>query len=211
MNKSAIFALIGLIPTAGLADFSGAYGGLAVNSFDGNADFLNDSLVDDFFFGIEDSVSGLSINDDTALGAFGGYQIQVGDLVYGGEIAITSTTDSGFAGIQFEGLDTFTTDIKGRVGYVLNDRVMAYGTAGFSRVDVDLGAFEDVGADGDLEADGFIAGAGIDYLATQNIVLGAEFTNRQVEGTIPVDIAGTDEQDIELDVNTLALRAAFKF
>lgn len=212
VNKSAIVAMIGLIPTAGLADFSGAYGGVAVNSVDGNVDFINDEFLDDFFFfSSEDIVRGLSINSDTAFSGFGGYQIQSGNLVYGGEITLSSASDGGFAGVQFEGLDTFMTEIKGRVGYVLNDRVMAYGTAGFSQVNIDLGAFEEVGASDDLEADGFVVGAGIDYLATDNIVLGAEFTNRQVEGSIPVDISGADDLDIELDINALTLRAAFKF
>ncbi|MDX8354039.1 outer membrane protein [Cognatiyoonia sp. IB215182] len=201
MNKSAIFALMGLIPTAGLADFSGAYGGLSINSVSGTTTFGDELLV----FG--DTELGLGIKEDTAFGGFGGYQIQSGNFVYGGEIALTSAADGGLAGIQIEGLDTLTTDIKGRVGYVLNDRVMAYGTAGFSRVDVDLGSLD---AQEDLEADGFIIGVGLDYLATDSIVLGAEFTNRQVDGSV-ADTIFAEELDVELDVQSLALRAAFKF
>ncbi|MEM9786877.1 MAG: outer membrane beta-barrel protein [Pseudomonadota bacterium] len=210
LTKSAAVAVIGLLPTTSLADFTGAYGGVAINNFSG--DVTSNDLLDgqEDLFG-EQVIGGLAIKEDTAIGAFGGYQIQMGNFVYGGEIAITSATDGGIAGIQIEGLDSLTTDIKGRVGYVLNDRVMAYGTAGFSRVDVDLGTFEFASVTGDLEADGFILGAGIDYLATDNIVLGAEFTNRQVEGSFPVDVSFADDIDIDLDVNTLALRAAFKF
>ncbi len=203
LTKSAAVMAIGLFPTTGLADFSGAYGGLSINDIGGTTTFGDDALT------IGDTELGLGIKEDIAIGGFGGYQIQNGNLVYGGEIALTSATDGGIAGIQIEGLDTLATDIKGRVGYVLNDRVMAYGTAGFSRVDVDLGPFEGLGVDGDLEADGFIVGAGIDYLATDNIVLGAEFTNRQVGGTIESEFG--DELDVDLDVNSFALRAAFKF
>ena len=200
LTKSAAIAALGLLPTTSMADFSGAYGGLAINDFNGDSSFGEDLLGDDGF------IAGLAIKEDTALGAFGGYQLQSGNLVYGGEIAITSATDGGIAGIQIDGLDSLTTDIKGRAGYVLNDRVMAYGTAGFSRVDVDLGTFEAVGAASDLEADGFIVGAGIDYLATDNIVLGAEFTNRQVEGSVETDFG--EDLDVDLNIHTLALRAA---
>ncbi|MEL6682927.1 MAG: outer membrane beta-barrel protein [Pseudomonadota bacterium] len=210
-THSIALLAIGLFPTSGFADFSGAYGGLAINSIDGNVDFINDRFLSDAFFLPDEGVSGLSLNPDTAISGFGGYQIQTGNLVYGGEIAITSSADGGFSGIQFEGMDTLTTEIKGRVGYALNDRVMAYGTAGFSRVSVDLGALEDAGASDDLDADGFVIGAGIDYLATDNIMLGVEFTNRQVGGNIPVDISGVEDLDIDLDANALGLRAAFKF
>lgn len=199
LTKSAAVVAIGLFPTTGLADFSGAYGGLSLNDIGGT------TTIDDLLeFG--DTEIGLGIKEDIAFGGFGGYQLQSGNIVYGGEIALTSATDGGIAGIQIEGLDTLATDIKGRVGYILNDRVMAYGTAGFSRLSIDL---DSLGADEDLEADGFILGAGIDYLATDNIVLGVEFTNRQVEGSL--DVGFDEDLDVDLDVDQLALRAAFKF
>jgi hypothetical protein len=51
-------------------------------------------------------------------------------------------------------------------------------------------------------------GVGLDYLATDNIVLGVEFTNRHVEGSL--DDLGADA-DLELNVNSLTFRAAYKF
>lgn len=193
LKKSAAAVAVALFPTTGLADFSGGYAGAGFSSITG--DITAPDVIEDI---------NLAIKEDTILTGFGGYQIQRGALVYGGELAISQANDGGIAGIGIEGLDTTAIDLKGRVGYVLDDRIMAYGTAGFSRFSTDI---EPLGADETLESDGFIVGAGIDYLATDNIILGAEFTNRQVAGT--VDAGG--DLDIDFDVNSFTVRAAFKF
>lgn len=196
MSKSAAVIAVGIFPTISLADFTGGYAGVAISSVGGDIE-----LPEEFGF---DGI-GLGINNDVALSGFGGYQIQSGNLVYGAEIVLSQATDGGIAGVVIEDLDTVATDIKGRLGYVFNDKVMAYGTAGFSRLSIDL---DPLGVDDQLDADGFIVGAGVDYLVSENIVLGAEFTNRQVDGSI--DVFG-DDVDLGLDVNSFAVRAAFKF
>lgn len=188
--KSAAVIAVGLFPTITLADFSGGYVGAGISNITG--DFTVPDLTSELSF---------AIKSDSILTGFGGYQIQSGNLVYGGELAISQANDGGISLIGVEGLDTTAIDIKGRLGYVLNENVMAYGTAGFSRFNTDL---EPLGGDLTLESDGFILGAGIDYLATDNIVLGAEFTNRQVGGSV-------EDVDVDFDVNSLTVRAAFKF
>lgn len=190
LTKSAAILAIGFFPTASLADFTGAYAGAGISNITG-----------DFAAPDEIGEIDIAIKSDTILTGFGGYQVQNGALVYGGELAISQANDNGISLIGIEGLDTTAIDIKGRLGYVLNEKVMAYGTAGFSRFSTDL---EALGTDVTLETDGFIVGAGIDYLATDNIVLGAEFTNRQVDGSI-------EDVDVEFDVNSLSVRASYKF
>jgi outer membrane immunogenic protein len=190
----AVFAAT-LLPTAGSADFTGGYAGAGISNITGDIG-LPDALLDGVTLGIK---------EDTILTGFGGYQVQHGNLVYGGEIAFSRANDSGILSFGIEGMDARAVDIKGRVGYVLNEKVMAYGTVGFSRLEIDI---ERLSLNNDIyEANGFIIGAGIDYLATDNIVFGAEFTNRQVDGNVDI---GSDI-DVDLNLNSFTVRAAYKF
>lgn len=198
LTKTTTAILTSLLPTVGFADFSGAYVGAGFGGISGDIGLSDDIL------GI-DPISGLSLNENMLITGFGGYQIQRGNLVYGGEIALSRANDGGAFGVVVDGLDSTATDVKGRIGYVLNDNLMAYGTAGYSHVGIDL---DSLGASDTFEADGYIVGVGLDYLATDNIVLGVEFTNRQVEGSL--DDLGADT-DLELNVNSLTFRAAYKF
>lgn len=199
VTKSAAVLAVGFLPTAGLADFTGAYVGGAVSNtssqFEADAEDIFGSDLD------------LALEDSVAISALAGYQVQSGNLVYGGEIAISSTSDvSGGSFFDFEfgddvTFDAVATDIKGRLGYVVADGFMVYGTAGLTTMTIESDG-------GEEDAEGFVIGAGVDYLVTENIILGAEFANRQVEGS--ADIFG-DEVDIDLNVNAVALRASFKF
>ncbi len=185
--KSAAIMMVGFFPTTSLADFSGAYAGAAIAG-----------VSSEFELSFEDESSGdIPLQDGVGFSAFAGYQLQSGDLVYGGEIAVISASDIEFLDFVDIKFDTVATDIKGRLGYVFDDKIMAYGTAGYTTLTVKAEGEEE-------DADGFIVGAGVDYLMTENIVIGAEFTNRQVDTSV-------EDIDVDLDVNSVALRASFKF
>ncbi len=200
-TKSSLAAVMGFLPTVGLADFTGGYAGIAIGAINGDGKVAAESDGFDFGLGTFD------LNDDTSFSGFAGYQMQDGNLVYGGEIVLGRASDGGTPDASIDGLETTAVDIKGRVGYVFEDRFLAYGTAGFTQLTTE---FDVEGVDGEADADGFIVGVGVDYLMTDNIVLGAEFTRRQVEGALPEDVF-EEPVDIDLDVNTFELRASFKF
>ena len=185
--KWVALAAISLLPTAGLADFNGAYAGLAVGSVGGSGE-------SDFGFGANE----FDLNDSTAFSGFAGYQQQYGPFVYGGELVLSSAPDAQIDGSPDSGVDGAVIDIKGRAGYAFSDNFMGYATYGFTKLKVDDGVNEQ----GD--ADGYIIGAGFDYLATPNILLGAELTRRDVSGD-------TDNSEFDLEIDSLALRASFKF
>ncbi|WP_341368294.1 outer membrane beta-barrel protein [Yoonia sp. BS5-3] len=192
--KPIAAVIIAALPSATLADFSGAYGGAALGVVSPNLDFsdLLEGLID------EDIVIGLE--DTTSLSAFAGYQIQNGAFVYGGEVAFTTAPNMEFVGVS---IDNSATDIKGRLGYAVDDQLLAYGALGYSQVTIDI---DDI--DLELDADGLFLGAGVDYLLTDNIVLGAEVSTRKVS----IDLDEFDiDQDVDLDTNTFALRASYKF
>ena len=183
----AAITAIALLPTASLADFTGAYAGLAVGSVGGSGESDFGSGANDF-----------DLNDSTAFSGFAGYQQQYGTFVYGGELVLSSAPDAQIEGSPDSGVDGAVIDIKGRAGYAFSEAVMGYATYGFTTLTVDDGVNEQ----GD--ADGYIIGAGFDYLATPNILLGAELTRRDVSGD-------TDNSDFDIEIDSLALRASFKF
>ncbi len=140
-----------------------------------------------------DPPESFNIDNDTVFGAFAGYNVQEGALVYGGEIRylhidlVDATT--GFT------MDS-VLDIRARLGYALNDAAMVYGALGYSTGDAtDVTSFD---------MSGFNYGVGAEYNLTESIFLGVDYTGRQLEGERP-------GFSYEADVNTLTLRAGLRF
>ena len=182
MRKICLFALASTLPTHALAEWSGAYAGI---SFGHN--LTNEQSIDDG--GISLSVEAESSN---SLGVFGGYQAQNGDFVFGGEVAILRAPDLEF---RFGDLVSNTNfdilDLKGRAGYSV-DNILLLGIAGFSRISAN-----------DDNANGFNFGIGVDYDFGNNFVVGAEYLMRRA--------THDDVVDVDINLDTIALRAAFKF
>lgn len=181
LAKTLALPLLALIPTSVLADWNGAYAGAAVGTVDAEADF---ELTTEETF-----------SDSSTFSGFAGVQVQSGLLVYGGELAIGSAAD---AEIESGEVLKPYTDIKGRVGYSFGD-VLAYGVAGFSLVTYDENGV-------DFDATGFNFGAGVDYMITENMFVGAEYLTRRMDGEYP-----NDDADFDLDVDTFSVRVGFNF
>ena len=144
----------------------------------------NDVINDDGTFEADDSLS---------FGVIAGYRVQNGSLVFGGELAISSANDLTFDVNGTERvLDYTMVDLKGQVGYAL-DNILLFGTLGFSRITNEA----------DENAPGIGFGFGADYDLGNNIILGAEYYARRTE---PEDL-----DNVEVNVDTLTLRAAFTF
>lgn len=135
----------------------------------------------------EESIDAAS---STAFGVFGGYAVQSNDFVFGGEVAFLRAPDVEFKDDEQEvTLDFDIFDLKGRAGYVVNN-ILFYGVAGFSRIEPEMGE----------HANGFNFGAGADYDLGNNFVIGVEYLARR-----------TDLEGVDLNLDTLTLRAAYKF
>ena len=130
-------------------------------------------------------------DSSTAFGVFGGYAIQNNDFVFGGEVAFLRAPDLEFEGDEQEvTLDYGIFDLKGRAGYVVNN-ILFYGVAGFSRITI---------IEGDADAPGFNFGVGADYDLGNSFVIGVEYLARR-----------TDFEGLDVNLDTRALRAAYKF
>jgi len=148
---------------AEITDWGGAYAGVT-GSFvtSGTGTYLYPDPGDIYDF------------SGSAYGVFGGYNLQRGNLVYGGEIAaqfgtveLDNAVNSNFSNL---------IDAKARVGYALGG-ALVYGFAGFS-----TGAWDNLNSAGTTNPNGFNYGAGVDFMVTEKLFLGAEYIARDMTG-----------------------------
>lgn len=110
------------------------------------------------------------------LGAFAGFNYQQGDWVYGIEGDVSyNWNDKTFDifGTSTEVGTDVSGSIRGRVGYVLNDKALLYGTGGWA---VTRGFVDVPGASKEKETfNGWTVGAGVDYSFTDSVFGRAEY------------------------------------
>lgn len=169
-----------VVPVApAVADWTGFYGGLSYGQLDG--EFTRPGLRND-------------LDGGTNPGLFLGYNMQSGNLVYGAELGYTfvndATQDNAPAGE--DGLGDII-DLSGRVGYAFGNALI-YGRLGYSMANYDF-------ATRDADFNGISYGLGADFLVTDNIFLGLDYTQRDLE----------DDTDLKLDASTFGLRVGYKF
>ncbi|WP_127110047.1 outer membrane protein [Pararhodobacter zhoushanensis] len=163
-------------------DWSGAYVGLQVGSMSPRGSSTAGSANDDPF----DSSSGF--------GVFGGYQWQHGGLVFGGELGYTRF-DGEF--VNFPGFFIGNiAEARARVGYAF-DRVLVSASLGYASQTYS-------GASYDLT--GVTYGLGVDYAATDSVVLGLEYVVRNLDG----GSVGIGDQ-LSVDDQSVRLRVSFHF
>ncbi|MBC2773492.1 porin family protein [Rhizobium sp. AQ_MP] len=107
---------------------------------------------------------------------YGGYNMQSGSIVYGGEADISYAGEDGNAGSQapvgaLKGTQGVNGSVRGRVGYDLNP-FMVYGTAGLAVANHKL---EGGGANDEKLAAGYTVGAGVETFVTDNITARVEY------------------------------------
>ncbi len=165
---------------ASITDWSGPYVGVTAGSSSGvQTDyFVGDGAPRESDYDMEGSM----------YGAFAGYNIQRGSLVFGGEAAYLA---GGVYDIDEENyyFSDFV-DLKARVGF-----------AGGS-----MGAWEDGGA-GHYSVTGFNYGAGVDLLVTDRFFAGAEYIVREFSD----DLVDQPNWTFSASVQTIQVRAGMKF
>lgn len=128
--------------------------------------------------------------DSAAIGVFAGYQHQFNGFVVGFEGGYKELTGHSFARHDGYGvgagayavsrLDNVLT-VGGRLGYAINDRLLAYGTGGYARGTIQTSG--EIKSNGQLIAglntsedhDGWYVGGGFDMKITKNLLLGIDY------------------------------------
>lgn len=124
--------------------------------------------------------------DTTSRGLFLGYNYDMGQYVLGGELAY-DVWDSNASGSN----DVSNVRLLGRVGYDAG-RVLPYLTAGFANI-----------SESGFSETGFAYGAGVDFMATDNVIVGLQYLEQRYE-----DI---DNSNVDLDLSSVSLRVSYKF
>jgi len=142
------------------------------------------------------------MDDGSLTQLFGGYQVQRGALVYGGELAFGSAQDTVVTGFTTSQV-TDMIDLKGRVGYASAD-FLIYGVLGYTMSEFD----DDTTAAGEEYGIGGINyGIGVDYAISDNFVIGAEYLIRDLSGTS----LSVQPNTATIDFDTISVRAIYKF
>jgi outer membrane immunogenic protein len=234
-------------PAVQAQDWTGAYGGIQIGSANSNDTGIfaldplppggalatafspNDALPDRGFSGAFDS--------GVVAGAHFGYDIQVGNLVYGG---VMDLNHADFGDVQ-EGRSRtpatytigrsmdFLATLRGRGGYLVSPSTLIYGTAGLALGDVDFSYAQPgsgattVTSGGQDSNIGYVVGLGIENMVTDKISVGLEYlyvnmggndfnanlTGGPFSSAAPsTNATGSDE---DFDFGTLQLRVSYRF
>ncbi len=138
-------------------------------------------------FGNLDVDGGGFDDNGPAYGVFGGYDYDFGQFVLGGELEWQSMDDLDLGGIDIDNV----TRLKVRAGYDAGPALI-YGVLGAARADTSIG-----------DADGAVAGLGMDYKVTDRFTVGAEYLAHRFD-----DAANSG---IDVDANAINLRGALRF
>jgi outer membrane immunogenic protein len=165
------------------SDWSGAYVGASYSRFSGDA---------------FDSFAVSQYQSETVPGAFVGYNLQRGRVVFGGELSYSNTSMM----IIADGDDFLNPvlDLRGRVGYSFG-RTLVYGFGGYSRAAITVN-----GVVNDATVTGTSYGLGVDFAVSKKVFVGLEYSMRNMSGT-----ATTGGFDIDTDVKNLGLRVGLNF
>jgi opacity protein-like surface antigen len=174
---------------APLRDWSGPYVGLSYGKTSADITFNTGNNFD--------------FEDGDIVGLHAGYLFQRGALVYGGEIAYGSLSDT-FIALPTCCEITHSLDLKGRVGYATN-RVLFYGVLGYSMFEYVeyAGGIETL----DMDLDGFAYGLGAEYAVSDRLTLGLEYMARDGSGDAAEDASITADSSLD----TISLRVGLSF
>ncbi len=135
-------------------------------------------------------------------GGFAGYNIQRGNLVFGGEVNYSAGTVA---------LETSPTleysnliDVNARIGYTVG-RALVYATVGGSFGDWNEEITDTTGM---FSASGFNYGIGVDFMVTEKIFVGAAYINREMSGSFGAMFPG---ESLENNNQSLRVRAGIQF
>ncbi len=175
-------AVVPVAPAPVGYDWTGAYGGVQLEYGDVTVDTTGGAFVAD--------------GDGLLYGVFGGYRYDFGTLVVGAEL------DLNFADIDLNdasGATIGTLDSVHRLGLEVGydaGPALIYGTAGLAMASATIGG-------SDFQDNGYFYGVGVDYLLTDNVVIGAEVLQHEFDDF--------DNLGLDVSATTFGINAAFRF
>ncbi|WP_343079372.1 outer membrane protein [Ostreiculturibacter nitratireducens] len=171
------------------ADWSGYYIGVLAGSTDDRNEVTDNGAPYDIF---DTSGSGA--------GAYLGYNVQTGAMVYGGELAYSPwKTDSNDHTV----LQRDYLDLKGRLGYAMG-QALFYGVVGYTH-----GISKENPANVSEDATGLNYGLGVEYQFAQRFTVGAEYLERRLDADYTD--SGFPGYEGDIKSQSVMLRIGMKF
>lgn len=164
MTSVAAISAVGATSAEAQSEWTGLYGGLSFSSLSGD---LVDG-VDTYF----DATS--ELDNKPQLGAFIGFNAEVGGLIAGAEIAHTGGSFPVNGNTDYEA--SSLTDVKLKLGKAFGNNLF-YGIAGMSRMDTAYNGCDDCMADGS----GMAFGIGVEHKFSERFSVGLEYLNRKMD------------------------------
>lgn len=195
------------VAVAAQYDWSGVYVGVQGGYAWGDATIDDDLLIDDFDVETDGGFIGAHVS---ALWQMNQFVFGLEGEVNYGELDEERDTELPVGNFLGSEIDWFGS-VSGKAGVAL-DRVLIYGTAGVAFADVEtnqrFGALEFSESETSV---GWTAGVGVDFAATDRIIVGAQyryydFGSEEFEPGAPF----TDREQ-EVDLHTVSLKASYKF
>ncbi len=163
-------------------DWTGAYGGIQLEYGDVDANTTAGA----------DAAEG----DGALYGLFGGYRYDLGNVVVGAELDLNlADIDLTAPGGADAGTLNSVHRLGAEVGYDAGP-LLVYGTAGVAQASATIGGVE-------YDDNGYFFGAGVDYLVSDQIVLGAEVLQHEFDEF--------DNSGLDVSATTFGVSAAFRF
>lgn len=196
-KTAAFLAFVSMAGAAPAQDWTGVYGGLSASRSTGGMDAFDSSAPGSSFYSPD--------LEGRQTGAFLGYALQQGNLVYGGELAWGSGDIADMV-IPQNHLGPML-DLKARVGYAMG-KTLIYGTLGWTRTGMD--ALNVPAANEPFPVTGVAYGLGVDMMVGARMFLGAEVLRRDLE-IKEGDIPGFPTEYAEHALTTVTLRLGLRF
>jgi outer membrane immunogenic protein len=151
-----------------------------------------------------------------------GYNIQMRQFVFGAEADLAGAWLDGSTAcpnpaFNCEHSFNWLASVRGRAGVALNgNRTLLYGTAGVAWADVDYSAKDATGAQFGTGFSnthvGWVAGAGIEHMITQNLSAKIEYLYYGFDSvTAPAGALGGGPASLDLNTQTVRFGLNFKF
>ncbi|WP_417260918.1 outer membrane protein [Celeribacter sp.] len=170
--------------------WAGFYGGVSANMMSG--EFDTDAPV----------TGGLpEMDDSTAAGLFVGYNWQINNIVFGGELDYMAL-DAGFDAFAPGVKQDAVLELRGRLGYSFGN-ILAYGFVGYAQSEI---SGPSQSGSVSLDEDGMAYGLGADMLIRDNFLVGLEWSRRE----LTYDVIGSS-YEAGPDVDSISLRLGYKF
>ena len=246
-SATALMLAFSLAPAVQAQDWTGAYGGIQIGSARSNDKgiFLLDPLPPggalETAFSPTMALPDRGFSGDFDIGAVGGvhfgYDMQVGNLVYGGVLDLNRAD---FGDVQ-EGRSRtpatytigrsmdFLATLRGRGGYLISAKTLIYGTAGLAFGEVDFSYAQPgsgattVTSGGQNSNIGYAVRLGIENMLTDKLSVGLEylyvnmggndFNANLTGGPFSAAAASTNAtgSDADFDFGTVQLRVSYRF